>query len=385
MKQLAMRAPAVNPVSPLPRSLPKPAHASSRIPSLDGLRAISIALVVVGHTFNGIYPGRLPRLSEPLRLVFGNAALGVSVFFVISGFLITRLLLNEQRRTGTVGLRAFYLRRFWRLFPAAYTYIAFVGACGAVGLLTVTRHDMVAAFGYLWDYLPGTSWALTHLWSLSLEEQFYLLWPGALLLLGPRSTRLAVALVVLAPLARVATALATPGVQIDTLLHTRMDILMFGCLAALLFDHPAVLALRQRWTARVAPFALAFLAATPFLTIRFGGVYLYVVGHTLEGISITLLLLWAVDHPSTFVGRILNSRPLAAIGVASYSIYLWQTFFLDSMSPLRLSIPAKLACIAVAASASYFCIERPFLRWRDRRVPAAEPPRTAVDVAVAAA
>jgi peptidoglycan/LPS O-acetylase OafA/YrhL len=345
------------------------------------MRAVSIALVVIGHAFNGIYPGRFPTFSEPLRLVFGNSGLGVSVFFVISGFLITRLLLDEQRRTGTIRLRAFYLRRFWRLFPAAYTYIAFVAACGAAGVLTVTRHDLLSAFGYVWNYLPGTSWALTHLWSLSLEEQFYLLWPGALLLLGPRSTRLAVALVLLAPLARVATALFTSAVRVDTLLHTRMDTLMFGCLAALLFEHPAVRALRRRWTGRLAPFALAFLVATPFLVIRFGGAYLYVVGHTLEGLAITVLLLWAVDHPSTLAGRVLNSRPLVAIGVGSYSIYLWQTFFLDSLLPLRLPVPAKLACIAVAASVSYVCIERPFLRWRDRPLPAAELPRGATAAA----
>src|SRR5437868_12058776 len=100
-----------------------------RIPSLDGLRAISILLVIVGHIYDGAYGG---YSRNPLWIVFGNAGLGVTVFFVISGFLITTLLLREHERDGGISLRNFYVRRAFRILPAFYTYLFFVGILTAL-------------------------------------------------------------------------------------------------------------------------------------------------------------------------------------------------------------------------------------------------------------
>ncbi len=140
-----------------------------RIPSLDGLRAISIALVILSHLAKWKHIPAAPLESY--------GALGVHVFFVLSGFLITNLLLEEHERTSTIRLQNFYLRRAFRIFPAAFVFLAV-----AVGLYWREMHwtHIMAAVFYAANLDLTRPWIFGHLWSLSIEEQFYLLWPFAL-------------------------------------------------------------------------------------------------------------------------------------------------------------------------------------------------------------
>lgn len=140
-----------------------------RIPSLDGLRAISIAVVMVGHL------AKWKHVSLPLLSPYG--ALGVHVFFVLSGYLITNLLLREQERTSAISLSDFYVRRAFRIFPAAFVFLGVV-----VALYWRERHwtHVAAAVFYVANMDIWRPWIFGHLWSLSIEEQFYLLWPLAL-------------------------------------------------------------------------------------------------------------------------------------------------------------------------------------------------------------
>ena len=152
------------------KKLPKVAH----IPSLDGLRAISISLVLFGHLVGTRNFGRPdPGLGDV-------AHLGVVVFLVISGFLITSLLLKEHAHTGTVSLKLFYARRSLRIFPASYAFLACVGLLWLGGTIHLRPADIWHAASYTVNYVENTSWEVAHLWSLSIEEQFYLLWPFAL-------------------------------------------------------------------------------------------------------------------------------------------------------------------------------------------------------------
>jgi len=142
---------------------------TKRIPSLDGLRAISISLVIVGHLV------KWKHLS--LEVVGNYGSLGVFVFFVLSGYLITNLLLREYERSSTINLRDFYLRRAFRIFPAAFVFLAVV--------IVLYWHQMrwyhiTAAMLYVANMDMSRPWIFGHLWSLSIEEQFYLLWPFAL-------------------------------------------------------------------------------------------------------------------------------------------------------------------------------------------------------------
>jgi len=135
-----------------------------RIPSLDGLRALSILLVVIGH-WAGTY-------GFPVALSY--AFLGVRIFFVISGYLITTLLLQERSQTTTISLSEFYVRRAYRILPAATVFLATM-------LITrrqeLTWYHAAMAVLYLADFDPTRPMFFGHLWSLSVEEQFYLLWP----------------------------------------------------------------------------------------------------------------------------------------------------------------------------------------------------------------
>ena len=179
----------------------------------------------------------------PFWLVVGNASLGVSIFFVISGFLITSLLLREHERYAAISLRNFYLRRFFRIFPGFYAYVGCIALLGGFGLISLTGSDLVSAATFTWEYSrSATSWALAHLWSLSVEEQFYILWPSTLAILLRRSGKLTAAkvtgsLIILGPLSRVVTHFyggPFHASHIYYLLHTRLNTLMFGCLCALL-------------------------------------------------------------------------------------------------------------------------------------------------------
>ena len=144
------------------------------------MRAISILLVVAWHLRSN---GSAPWLDPLWRVDTGN--LGVRVFFVISGFLITSVLLAEYARSGTIALRRFYVRRAFRIMPVFYVFLAVMAIGGALGLLEAPLSSVLLAGTYTGDY-THLSWSVGHTWSLAVEEQFYLLWPGHIVLLGLR-------------------------------------------------------------------------------------------------------------------------------------------------------------------------------------------------------
>jgi peptidoglycan/LPS O-acetylase OafA/YrhL len=141
----------------------------TRIPSLDGVRAISILLVIAGHWTETHTTG----VKADIAGAFAN--LGVRIFFVLSGYLITRLLLEEQATTGEISLRQFYLRRARRILPASLFFMLTVFIWYHREL---RWQHALAALLYVTNFDPGHPWFLGHLWSLSVEEQFYFLWPA---------------------------------------------------------------------------------------------------------------------------------------------------------------------------------------------------------------
>lgn len=153
----------------------------ARIPSLDGIRAISILMVCYGHlsgTRN--FPVSITAYG---RWCGDVAHLGVLVFFVISGFLITTLLMSERETTGAISLKRFYLRRIVRIFPAFYAFILVMAIATLSGAVHLTGRDFAYVLTYTVNVEPNRALQIGHLWSLSIEEQFYLLWPLTLLAL----------------------------------------------------------------------------------------------------------------------------------------------------------------------------------------------------------
>ena len=328
-----------------------------RLPSLDGLRAISIACVICAHLASS---GSAPILRLLWRFDLGN--LGVRVFFVISGFLITSILLDDEERRGRIGLGRFYLRRFFRIGPAYYVFLAAMAIAGALGAAHVRGFDFVPALTYTSNYF-FPSLVLGHTWSLSVEEQFYLLWPGALFLLGRRHAfKVALAILVIAPFVRWFGAshpelLGNPRYSFPAV----ADALACGCLLA---------AVRDRLWA-FEPYR-RLLESPFFLVIPLAALILQMAPPVVKEVAlvsvINVLIALTIDRfvrlPETSIGKILNTGPMVFVGVLSYSLYLWQQPFLDPATAI--AFPFNISLLFVAALASYFLVERPFLQLRLR-------------------
>ena len=274
--------------------------------------------------------------------------------------------------TGTIAVKRFYLRRAFRIFPPFYLYLSVIFLLALVGVFHTPLRAFFFAATYTSNYYlgPGAGFGgLQHLWSLSVEEQFYLLWPAALLLLGKRrAIYLAWFLILVSPLSRAITyvVLAPPHrAMVDRMFHSSIDTIMFGCLLALLWDNDRFTRLQRTWVGAWAMTGAVFFLAVvdPLLQLHFGGGYNLLVGMTLEGVSICVITLYVVKRPETLPGRILNTPLLRHIGVISYSLYLWQSILTVEVGQF---FPLDLAAILACAELSYWAVERPSLRLRER-------------------
>jgi len=359
---------------------PAPIQRPRHIPSLDGLRALSVLLVIVLHTLlrHSLYK----FIPFPLRLL-GNGALGVFIFFVISGYLITTLLLREQDKTHAISLKSFYLRRAFRILPPLYAYVFFLAALGATGHLPgMNRHELITALTLTRNYARHVDlWAMEHLWSLCIEEQFYVLWPTTLVLCllhrrdavgRRRATAIALAILLAEPFIRVLCFRYLPAYRNTGMFHMQADGLMFGALGALQQGHARFerIYLRiTRWPWLLP--ALIFLVLNA-LTVRFQNYWDLPLGMTLNGFLILMWLLWLVRNPASLQGRIFNQPVIAWVGRLSYSLYIWQTFFTHSLNiqvfrsdAWWINFPTSWLWILAAAVLSHYAIERPALRLRD--------------------
>lgn len=334
-----------------------------RIESLDGLRAISICLVLLSHLGG---TGHFP-IPERFTNFFELGHLGVRVFFVISGFLITNLLLRELKNKESINLKKFYFRRTFRIFPPYYFLLAILLLLQVYGWLTLAPRDLLHAVTYTSNYYPDRSWYVGHTWSLSVEEQFYLLWPAILVCAGRRRGLWgAAAFVLISPVLRLVIYHFTGSrYEIGHTFETVADSIAVGCVLAgargwLTEQQPYQRLLASRWFFLVP---LAVLSASalydrPRLYIFFG--------FTIMNVGIALCIDRCVTRgASDRLGRLLNSRPLVFIGVMSYSIYLWQQLFLNkASSALPAQFPLNIILSCACALLSYYLIERPSLRMR---------------------
>jgi peptidoglycan/LPS O-acetylase OafA/YrhL len=309
---------------------------------------------------------------------------GVRVFFLISGFLITSLLLKEHAASGRISLPKFYMRRVIRIFPAFYVYVGVVAVLAWVGRIQLLPGDMLHALTYTMNYHEVRSWYVNHLWSLSVEEQFYLLWPAALLIAGPRrALKGAAAAVLIVPLIRwwiyLDFAREQPmspyyATALDRYFQAVCDSLATGCVVAGCYEAlgRARLYVEQRrvWYPLLP---LALILASGALHKVSVPAYL-ILGQSGANIGIALLLDYWVRQPDSITGKLLNLGWMMRIGVWSYSIYLWQELLLD-MTPggIILAFPLNVLAVLVVSIASYYCVEKQALRLRHYFSPSYEP------------
>ncbi len=351
------------------------------IPSLDGLRAGAVMLVVLAHFgLDGFVPG----------------GFGVTAFFWISGYLLTGQMLSEIGRSGRLNFARFYLRRLMRLMPAAIVYIliaggAFVAIGGSMTLLAwlaaifygANYYDLYVTF----PSLPsGVQSPLTHLWSLAVEEHFYIIWPVALVALHRRRWTLAVLLAVCAGVlawrlwlydACFIGQLPGPpggicGLKPDYRLYkatdTRLDSIAWGAMVAVLAASQHRAAVSRILASRILQaIALAILLAG--FVVR-DNMFREVWRYSLQGISLCILIP-AVTGPNSLIRRLLELPPIVLLGRFSYSIYLWHwaaVSFSDWSHPEHNTAWAIQAiCITtIGTLISYYAIERPMITLRRR-------------------
>lgn len=337
----------------------------SSIPGLDGIRALAVLLVIINH----------------FGIEAVNGAFGVLIFFVLSGFLITWLMLKELDRSGTVSLKNFYRRRMLRIFPAFY---AFWIAAVAIYLLRghfIHWGQAISAFFYVSNYymalVPTGTEVFAHTWSLSIEEQFYLLWPFLFLLGRGNLRRLAwwLAGAIVAVWIHRSLCHLVYGVRVEYIYRafdTRLDHLAVGCLLAVLLrqgrlDGFARAVTYRPWFPLVT---LAILFGVQPLHASF--TFTYVVGYAIEPLLVAVFLLQLVWYSDTGGWRIFEHPVTRYLGRISYPLYLWQQLTLFTSKRLTDGLPVvvqlafALAVTVAFASASYFIVEKPFLKLKSR-------------------
>ena len=348
--------------------------AKKRIPSIDGIRGVSILMVVFGHAFRNYFH------------LIDIANLGVRVFFIISAYLIVGILHDETQKK-TFSLKSFYFKRLMRTFPAFYFYILCVFIL-LIGLDIFDFNQFWRASLYLENYHSRSQWKFQqwfvgHSWSLAVEEQFYLLVSILFLFLNKHKIILKTVIYVYifmffgAPLLRASFFIFDfyPNVMTGSIhrsFETVMDSIAIGGIIALIpFESLRKLKLINYFKDKTT-FLFSFILLIQFLNstyirellglkIRF--IY-NLFGLSVINLSFAIIIFNSIAYyNSTKFNRALNSKILKYIGVLSYSIYLWQQVWL-----YRWEIPifVKLLGISVSALVSYYLIEKPSLTIRNK-------------------
>lgn len=331
---------------------------------MDGLRAVSIVAVLIGH----LAGDRGAFIRRDTAFTSNVAHLGVTVFFVISGFLITTLLMDENARNGSISLGDFYARRILRIVPAFLLFVVIMICARLFHLIALGRLDTITALTWTVNYNPHPSWAIGHLWSLSVEEQFYFLWPAALASLGARRGQLLAAVMFIgAPLTRAAMHVLWPHSTLRDLpiFPAVDDAIAIGCIVAISRN---TLVGNRLWNRLTRPIFIPILTSLILIVASFDDYTVVdVLGMPLALMAIAIIVEGCTRWTSGIAFATLNSRLLIWIGTLSYSIYLWQQPFLDRYSTsIWARFPLNLCAAVLLAICSFFFVEKPFLALRRR-------------------
>lgn len=345
-----------------------PQSKGTRLASIDGWRGVAIILVLLAHS-------RYAKDPIPLSPWLATAAgqgLGVRIFFVISGFLITYLLIKEWNASHRIGVANFYRKRAIRLFPVYFLFLAVLALMQVFSLYSDELSTWIGALTFTRNILGRGSSATEHLWSLAAQEQFYLLWPVIVVGLG-LAERWRLALALLAITVVVAICARVVPCTWDNFVCTRIlaphslvrfvDSLAIGCMGAIVYI---------RLNLKISSAVAAAVMYSSALALAMSAIFIpaemqYSVWPTLQAFLIITSLLFSMHAQGTLLYNVLNSREAVYLGTISYSIYIWHVLFLSMYIGLDLPVsplydgPLWWAGAILLASASYFWFERPVM------------------------
>lgn len=290
--------------------------------------------------------------------------LGVFCFFVISGYIITLLLKKERETTGTISIGAFYFRRAFRILPPLFFFLGGLAVLTKFKLSESSPREILLSLTFLRNYRPSIFATMRHLWSLSVEEQFYLLWPFLYLRLSNKNAvRFLLVVIVATPILRlILFKFGASSLTLEWHSESVADGLAMGCLLAICEDRLRANPVYRKFV--TSPFALILPVVTAAGAWQGFPLLYQAVGKTIIFLSVALSIDVVIQRHDSWVGKLLNKPPLAQLGKLSYSLYLWQQLFLleTKGSQPYAWFPLNLAFTLGMAAISYHLIEQPAIK-----------------------
>jgi peptidoglycan/LPS O-acetylase OafA/YrhL len=347
---------------------------SGNLSAINGLRAISVLLVIFHHLeikyhFFDVFYGH--PLLEYFTYFLHDGHLGVNIFFVVSGFLITLLLLQEENQFGKISIKNFYARRALRILPAFVVLLVVYFILQQFNIIQLSPSSWATSLTYTKYLNWWQDWETAHFWSLGIEEFFYLFWP-LVFVSGKRLRKIVLILIILiVPIFRIIYGESHMTWMDDFSPFQRMDAISLGCLMAF-YQKQIILLLEKYWTflfmlsivvILVLPQLIHEIAAAGYCKIFFA---LGTTHGSIGNIAIAIIVLYSVHGPKNLWQKILGFKPMQYLGIISYGIYLWQQIFISGRGHGPWGYPQNLIFLLLAAVVSYHFIEKPFLRLKKR-------------------
>lgn len=341
------------------------------IPSLNGWRAIAVILVILGHLKVMLFP---EQIIYKILDNFVYPEFGVRIFFVLSGFLITTLLIKERKKVGRINMLNFFIRRFLRIVPALWLYLATIAVLNPIFNFELTFSHFLGPLLYLNNFnLFPRSWILGHTWSLAVEEQFYLIWPFVFYLFKNLLfvclffivyTPIVITIVYFKP--QLSQLLLEPFLQPAAAIFT-------GAGLAIIWSKNFYNINIRNYLKDYFSLLSAFAILIIYILKHYGlfGQILYPGGDTILNLIVAYLIVFSIVKKQSIVYTILNKKVMVNIGLLSYSLYLWQQAFIIPAGAFTnwsryFFFPFNILTIAVVAYFSHHYFEKPFLKVKQR-------------------
>lgn len=345
-------------------------------PALDGLRGIAILMVIFSHF-------GLNHFLRPYHVLV-DSDIGVHIFFVLSGFLITTLLIKEKIKTGKISLKHFYLRRALRILPVAYLFLIILIALNSWYKLQIPVLNFIASFLFFKNLPLQNEPYTAHFWSLAIEEQFYLTFPFLLTISLNSYFITALSIVIVVPVVSILGYYDAAFLNAAPWVHWVVKIIMYsfwkGPVIILIgsvfsiFLFKGIIKVEKVNTSYFLSFVLLSIAI--LISSKTFVFYCKYLSEYLSAILVGFVILLILNRKS-FLSAILSNTILIKVGILSYSLYIWQQLFIGVHPwqpwtmflkgyPVGVLIAIKLTLLFLIASISYYFVESKFLRIKAR-------------------